>query len=101
MRHQYYVYIMASLSRVTYTGLTNDLVKRVTHHRTGAVPGSFTARYNVRRLVYLESTTYIEAARSREREIKGWRREKKTRLIESVNPEWRDLATDWNIGGPM
>ncbi len=91
---QYYVYIMASFRRVIYVGVTRDLERRVYAHKQKALPG-FTARYNVDRLVYVEGTDDILAALAREKEIKGWRREKKVALIEAQNPDWRDLSLDW------
>ncbi|MFC2085814.1 GIY-YIG nuclease family protein [Bacteroidota bacterium] len=96
MRHQYFVYIMASPSRVIYTGVTNDVYRRAGQHRSRSSPGSFTARHNITRLVYFESHRYILNAIAREKEIKGWRREKKLRLIESINPTWTDLTQDSN-----
>lgn len=86
----YAVYILASRSRVLYVGVTNDLVRRVWEHRNASVPG-FTQRYRVHRLVYFEHTTDVLAAIAREKQIKGWRRDKKVALIESSNAEWRDL----------
>ena len=90
----YATYILASRSRVLYIGSTSDLIRRMYEHRSGAVKG-FTQRYDVTRLVYYEQTPNSRAAVEREREIKGWRREKKLRLIESVNAGWLDLAEDW------
>jgi putative endonuclease len=89
-----YVYILASQSRVLYTGTTSDLRRRVYQHKHGLIPG-FTSQYAVNRLVYFESTSHIRAAVERERQIKAWRREKKLRLIESVNAGWLDLSTGW------
>jgi putative endonuclease len=89
-----YVYIVASQSRVLYTGITSDLRRRVYQHKHGLIPG-FTHQYRVHRLVYFESTSHIRAAIERERQIKSWRREKKLRLIESVNAGWLDLSADW------
>ena len=94
MSKQYYVYIMASKSRVLYVGVTNDLQRRVEQHKQKLVEG-FSARYNITRLVYYEVTNNVHAALAREKEIKGWRRSKKVALIESVNPAWRDLSDDW------
>jgi len=91
---QYCVYIMASRSRVLYTGVTNDIVSRVYQHKNKLVPG-FTSRYDVTRLVYAEQTDDVRAAISREKQIKGWLRAKKIALIESENPGWRDLREDW------
>lgn len=89
--HQYYVYIMASHSRTLYTGVTNSIARRVDEHRRKAYPG-FTERYRIDQLVYYEATTDIHMAIAREKQIKGWRREKKIALIESLNPLWLDLS---------
>jgi putative endonuclease len=89
-----YVYIVASQSRILYTGITSDLRRRVYQHKHGLIPG-FTHQYRIHRLVYFESTSHIRAAIERERQIKSWRREKKLRLIESVNAGWLDLSADW------
>lgn len=91
---QYYVYIMASRSRTLYIGVTNDLMRRVYEHKDKLVSG-FTTKYNISRLVYFEQTCDINAAISREKQIKGWLRAKKIVLIESVNPTWQDLSADW------
>ncbi|MFN7161468.1 MAG: GIY-YIG nuclease family protein [Fimbriimonadales bacterium] len=90
-RREYYVYIMASRSRVLYTGVTSNLFLRVYQHKQKALPG-FTARYNLTRLVYYEAHIRVVDAIQREKQIKGWRRSKKVALIESLNPEWRDLS---------
>src|SRR6185437_2609244 len=91
-----YVYIMTNRPRshVLYTGVTGGLVHRVFQHKNKLVPG-FTSRYNLTRLVYYEQFVYPDAAIAREKEIKGWRRSKKIRLIESINPLWRDLSEGW------
>jgi putative endonuclease len=89
-----YVYILASNSRVLYTGLTRDLIRRIHQHRNGLIPG-FTQQYQVNRLVYFEETPTALFAFDRERQIKGWSREKKLRLIESINAGQLDLAVDW------
>ncbi|MGD0075472.1 MAG: GIY-YIG nuclease family protein [Candidatus Binataceae bacterium] len=73
------------------TGVTNDLARRVHEHKAGLVPG-FTLRYRVTRLVYVEQTNDVSAAIAREKQIKSWSRSKKIALIESVNPQWRDLS---------
>ena len=91
MTHQYYVYIMASYSRVLYVGVTNDLCRRVYQHKHKLVEG-FTSRYNVNQLLYYEATSDVKSAIAREKQIKGWRRDKKTALIESQNPKWIDLS---------
>ncbi len=94
MEHQYFVYIMTNNSRTLYTGVTNDLNRRVYEHRNKLVEG-FTKRYNITHLVYFEATSDIRAAIAREKQIKGWLRSKKIALIESMNPEWRDLSEGW------
>ena len=94
MTRQYYVYIMANESRTLYTGVTNNLVRRVWEHKQKLVPG-FTARYALTTLVYYEETNDVWAAIEREKQIKGWVRAKKVALIRSSNPEWEDLSFDW------
>jgi putative endonuclease len=89
----YYVYILASPARTLYTGVTNDLERRIRQHRTGQ--SEFAARYNITRLVHYEVTNSVVSAIAREKEIEGWRREKKIALIEQDNPTWNDLAADW------
>lgn len=87
-------------SHVLYTGITGNLTRRVWEHKNKLVPG-FTSRYNLTRLVYQECFCYPDAAINREKEIKGWRRSKKIKLIESMNPHWHDLAEQWaNIYKP-
>jgi putative endonuclease len=87
----YYVYILASRPGGSlYVGVTNDLVRRVYEHKTGAVPG-FTTRYRIHRLVYFESYPDVRDAIQREKNIKHWPRVWKTRLILQQNPAWRDL----------
>ena len=87
----YYVYILASRSRNLYTGVTNDLLRRMVEHRDGLVPG-FTSQYRIFRLVHFEIFGDIRLAIAREKEIKGWRREKKLWLIERDNPTWEVLS---------
>jgi putative endonuclease len=94
MARTYYVYILASLSGVLYTGITNNLQSRVGQHRLKLIPG-FTKKYNVTRLVYYEMFRDVRMAIAREKEIKACRRAKRVALIESLNPKWGDLATDW------
>ena len=87
-----FVYMMANASNsVLYVGVTSDLGRRVAEHKRHAVPG-FTDRYNVTKLVYFERSGSIDDAIAREKQLKGWRREKKDRLVNAMNPEWRDLA---------
>ena len=90
-----YVHMMGSASRrALYTGVTADLNKRVFEHKNNLIDG-FTSKYKCHRLVYFETFNNVVDAIAREKEIKGWRREKKTKLVESLNPEWKDLAADW------
>src|SRR5229473_4606454 len=93
---QFFVYIMSNDPKfaVLYTGIAGDLTRRVWQHKKRIVPG-FTSRYNLTRLVYYERFFYPDAAINREKEIKGWRRSKKIKLIESMNPHWHDLAERW------
>jgi len=93
---RFHVYIMTNRPRshVLYTGITGNLTRRVFQHKNKLVPG-FTSRYNLTRLVFYECFVYPDAAIAREKEIKGWRRSKKIRLIESMNPHWYDLAESW------
>jgi putative endonuclease len=93
---RFHVYIMTNRPRshVLYTGVTGNLSRRVFEHKNKLVQG-FTSRYNLTRLVYCEHFFYPDAAISREKEIKGWRRNKKIHLIESMNPHWDDLAESW------
>ena len=90
----YYVYILTSSTGTLYTGITNNLEKRVYQHKHKLLPG-FTAKYNVNRLVYYEETDDVNTAITREKQIKGWVRRKKIALIESHNPKWQDLSEDW------
>jgi putative endonuclease len=92
--HRYSVYIMASRSHNLYIGVSNDLARRVGEHKDHTVEG-FTARYNLDRLVWYESYHYIRNAIAREKQLKGWVREKKIRLIEEMNPTWQDLSEEW------
>ena len=88
----YYVYILTNITgTVVYTGVTNDLVRRVYEHRNNADPNSFTAKYSVHKLVYFEQTASRYAAISREKQIKSWSRKKKNELVESMNPKWVEL----------
>ncbi|MCE1165695.1 MAG: GIY-YIG nuclease family protein [Bacteroidetes bacterium] len=94
-RRSYFVYLLASKKHGTlYTGVTNNLIRRVIEHREKLIKG-FTAKYNVNKLVYFESFTYVDKAINREKCIKEWHREWKIRLIETDNKEWRDLIYDF------
>jgi putative endonuclease len=85
---------MASTSRTLYVGVTSNLEKRVFEHKNRLVKG-FTSRYKIDMLVYYDMTSDAESAINREKQIKGWRRDRKIALIESMNPEWDDLAAGW------
>ena len=88
----YYVYLLTNWNhRVMYVGFTNDLKRRVYEHQKKLVKG-FTEKYNVNKLVYFEQTSDVTAAITREKEIKKWRREKKDKLVFSINPSWNDLS---------
>lgn len=92
----YFVYIMANRSGTLYTGVTNDLERRVHEHKERTYAG-FTSRYRVDRLVYFESTPDVTAAIAREKQIKGWSRKKKVELIVTTNPVWADLSDQWYL----
>ncbi|MGD0181929.1 MAG: GIY-YIG nuclease family protein [Terriglobales bacterium] len=94
---RFYVYIMTNRPRshVLYTGMTGNIARRLFEHKNKLLPG-FTSRYNLTRLVYCECFAIPDLAIDREKEIKGWRRSKKIRLIESLNPHWHDLAERWS-----
>ena len=88
------MYIISSKSRRLYTGVTDNLERRVYEHKNKLLPG-FSKRYNISRLVYYETCTDVRAAIAREKQIKGWLRRKKIDLIESVNSTWDDLSAEW------
>lgn len=81
-------------NRVLYTGVTSELQKRIYQHKQKLIEG-FTKKYNVNKLVYYEETNDVLSAIGREKEIKGWKREKKNKLVELINSSWRDLSDDW------
>ncbi len=94
--HNYYVYILTNKNNtVLYTGVCHNLMRRIWEHKYKVNPKSFTARYNINKLVYYECFSDIKAAIAREKQIKGWLRIKKIALIESVNKEWKDLSKEW------
>ena len=95
----YYVHIMTNRWDTLYTGVTNDLQRRVYEHKQKLLDG-FTKKYNIGMLAYYEETDDVEAAIRREKQIKGWRRSKKIELIESMNPQWRDLSEGWFTSPP-
>ena len=90
----YFVYFMSNESKMLYVGVSNDLMKRVSQHKSKHIPG-FTQKYNLYKLVYFEQFGDIRAAIAREKEIKGWLRSKKVALIVTENPHWKDLAESW------
>lgn len=95
MDKQYCVYILSNWTgERVYTGVTSDLERRIFEHKNKLIDG-FTKKYNLDRLVFFEIYSDPSTAISREKEIKAWRREKKNRLVESVNPAWTDLAQGW------
>ena len=102
-RHCYSVYILGSISGTLYVGMTNDLVARVRQHQKHTF-GGFTEKYNVTRLLYYERYDDVGVAIHREKQLKGWRRQKKIALIERINPQWKDLSREWEEmrlrGGP-
>ena len=88
----YYVYMLTNAHKnVIYTGITNDLVRRVYEHKHHLDKGSYTDQYNLEYLVYFETTSDVKAAIEREKQIKGWSRKKKDNQIETKNPDWNDL----------
>ena len=87
----YYVYIITNKSKILYTGVSNNLTRRVYEHKHKLVKG-FTKKYNIDKLVYFEVFNNVDDAIRREKQIKGWLRKKKITLIESINPQWKDLS---------
>ncbi len=86
-----YIYIMTNKNnKVLYIGVTSDLPRRITEHKTGMIEG-FTKKYNTHKLVYVEQYNDIETAIQREKQLKGWSHKKKVDLIERVNPDWEDI----------
>jgi len=85
---------MSSQSGTLYIGITNDIKKRVYQHKKHLIPG-FTDKYNVDQLLYVETTSDAVSAIRREKQLKKWRREKKVALVDSQNPDWKDLSEDW------
>ena len=88
----YYVYMLTNnTGTVLYTGVTNDVIRRVYEHKHNLNPNSFTAKYAVHKLVYFEQTSSVYEAISREKQIKSWNRKRKNLLVESINPSWKEL----------
>ena len=91
---RYYIYIMTNHSGTLYVGVTSDLERRVIEHKEQKIDG-FTKKYKINRLVYFEETPSRRTAIEREKEIKGWKRDKKVKLIEVLNKGWKDLSKEW------
>ncbi len=91
----FWVYILASRSLQLYIGMTNNLRRRVAEHKTHRL-GTYTAKYNIDRLVYFEHFQYVGNAIQRETQLKDWNRSRKLSLILASNPTWIDLAEDWH-----
>ena len=91
----YYVYIATNKwNKVLYIGVTNSIERRMFEHEMKSNSNSFTAKYNVNKLVYVENTHYINDAIAREKQLKSWTREKKLQLINTSNPDWIDLLIE-------
>jgi putative endonuclease len=94
MAKTYYIYLLSNTSKMIYIGVTNNLERRVFEHKSKQREG-FTKKYNLHQLVYYEETDDIGRALEREKQLKGWKRQKKVALIESKNPKWKDLSEGW------
>ncbi len=92
--HRYSVYILGSISGTLYIGITSNLRFRVRQHKEHTFRG-FTAKYDVDRLLYYETYGEVSTAIAREKQLKGWKRERKIALIEKSNPQWKDLSQEW------
>ena len=92
--YKFWVYIMVSRTGTLYTGITGYFDKRIMQHKMDSIE-SFTKKYKIHRLVYYEIYDQVQRAISREKQLKGWRREKKIVLVEKMNPRWQDLAENW------
>jgi putative endonuclease len=90
-----WVYILSSKSKTLYLGVTNDLQRRIFEHKHKLIDG-FTKKYNLTSLVYFETFNNMRDAIQREKQLKNWHREWKIILIESINPDWKDLTVDFN-----
>jgi len=99
MVEQAYVYIMASSFQRLYIGITTEIEVRISQHKNGSYPDSFTSRYKINKLVYFERFAMIPEAIAREKQLKNWSRIKKLRLIVAENPTWQDLSAEW--GKPL
>ena len=94
MAKTYYVYILTNNSRTLYTGMTNNIERRLYEHKNKLIKG-FSSKYNLTKLVYLECTRYVNSAIILEKQIKGWLRKKKIELIEAENHLWKNLSEEW------
>lgn len=95
--HQYWIYMLTNEhGNVLYTGVTNNLERRIREHKSGEIQG-FSSKYNCIKLVYFEEFNNINEAIAREKQLKNWKRSWKNALIVDMNPEWKDLAADWDI----
>jgi putative endonuclease len=92
--YKFWVYILSSRTGTLYTGITGYIDRRISQHKIDSIEG-FTKKYKVHRLVYYETFDYVLNAIRREKQLKGWRREKKIALIEKTNPRWQDLSENW------
>ena len=91
----YYVYILTNYTKTTlYIGVTNNIANRIVEHKTKSNKG-FTNKYNTKYLIYYEECQYINDAIAREKQLKKWNRKWKERLVNEVNPEWKDLGSEW------
>ena len=97
-RREYYVYIMSSARHTIYTGMTNDLPRRVQEHKDG-LASAFTRKYGCTMLVYFEVAGDVRDAIDREKQIKAWARAKRTALIREFNPDWQDLSVELELLG--
>ncbi len=89
----FYIYILTNKSKTLYVGFTNNLIRRLNEHKHKLVKG-FTNKYNISKLIYFETFSHANDAIRREKQIKGWLRKKKIMLIESKNPEWKDISDE-------
>jgi putative endonuclease len=92
--YKFWVYIIVSRTGTLYVGVTGYLARRIRQHKIESIEG-FTKKYKVHRLVYYETYDHVVTAINREKQLKGWRRQKKKTLVETTNPRWRDLAEQW------
>ena len=91
MNKKFYVYILSNTNGILYTGMTNDIQRRIHEHKNGLIKG-FTKKYRINRLIFVEEFKYVNDAIEREKQIKGWDRKRKLDLIRTINPEFKDLS---------